>query len=119
MDYVIQKKGNSLLETANQWKDHAKQSAIDYGFHLIITQPNETSSQELDALVELGITSFKLFMANEIAMSDRELFSMMRELRSGEYCSDTCRKQRYLCNFARRICCPRKDFTSLSWQNPS
>lgn len=81
LDYVIQEKGDSLLETANQWKDHAKQSAIDYGFHLIITQPNETSSQELDALVEQGITSFKLFMANQIAMSDRELFNMMKELK--------------------------------------
>lgn len=81
LDYVIQEKGDTLLETASQWKNHAKQSAIDYGFHLIITQPNETSDEELDALVEEGITSFKLFMANAIAMSDKELFRMMMELK--------------------------------------
>lgn len=81
LDYVMQEKGNSLLETVSQWRDHAKQSAIDYGFHLIITQPSETSAEELDALVDQGITSFKLFMANDIAMSDQQLFKMMKELK--------------------------------------
>lgn len=79
LDYVIQENGLSLVETANHWSEKAKQSAIDYGFHLIITQPSDKSLEELNLLVEQGITSFKLFMANDIAMSDKDLFRFMSE----------------------------------------
>ena len=81
LDYVIQENGFSLKETANNWSEKAKQSAIDYGFHLIITQPNDKSFEELNLLVEQGITSFKLFMANDIAMADKDLFRFMSEFR--------------------------------------
>ncbi len=81
LDYVIQENGLSLVETANSWSGRAKQSAIDYGFHLIITQPNDKSFDELNLLVEQGITSFKLFMANDIAMADKDLFRFMSEFK--------------------------------------
>lgn len=81
LDYVIQENGFSLEETANNWSEKAKQSAIDYGFHLIITQPNDKSFEELKLLVEQGITSFKLFMANDIAMADKDLFRFMSEFK--------------------------------------
>ena len=81
LDYVIQENGLSLEETANNWSEKAKQSATDYGFHLIITQPNDKSFEELKLLVEQGITSFKLFMANDIAMADKDLFRFMSEFK--------------------------------------
>lgn len=79
LDYVIQENDCSLVETADYWSEKAKQSAIDYGFHLIITQPNDETFKELDHLVEQGITSFKLFMANDIAMADKDLFRFMKD----------------------------------------
>jgi dihydropyrimidinase len=81
IDYVLQENGLSLKESLNQWSGKAKQSAIDYGFHLIITQPNDQSFDELKFLVDQGVTSFKLFMANNIAMNDKELFRFMSELK--------------------------------------
>jgi dihydropyrimidinase len=38
-------------------------AAIDYGFHMIITDLPESVEKEMDAMVAEGITSFKLFMA--------------------------------------------------------
>ena len=38
-------------------------AAIDYGFHMIVTELSDQVEQEMDALVRQGVTSFKLFMA--------------------------------------------------------
>ncbi|TGE32030.1 dihydropyrimidinase [Desulfosporosinus sp. Sb-LF] len=81
LDYVLQENGRSLEESVSHWSEKAKQSAIDYGFHLIITQPNDKTFNELKLLVEQGITSFKLFMANDIAMTDKDLFRFMSEFK--------------------------------------
>lgn len=81
LDYVLQENGLSLEESVRHWSEKAKLSAIDYGFHLIITQANDKTFNELNGLVEQGITSFKLFMANDIAMTDRELFRFMSEFK--------------------------------------
>ena len=37
--------------------------AVDYGFHMIVSDVNEQSLKEMDILVDEGVTSFKLFMA--------------------------------------------------------
>ena len=38
-------------------------AAIDYGFHMIITDLPDSVEKEMDAMVAEGVTSFKLFMA--------------------------------------------------------
>ena len=35
-------------------------AAIDYGFHMIVTDLSDQVEQEMDALVRQGVTSFKL-----------------------------------------------------------
>ncbi|MFI5036514.1 MAG: dihydropyrimidinase [Acidimicrobiales bacterium] len=64
IDFAIQSKGTSLREGLDRW--HAKaqgQCAIDYGFHMIVSDVNEVSLKEMDVLIDEGVTSFKLFMA--------------------------------------------------------
>jgi len=64
IDFAIQSKGTSLREGLDQW--HAKAQgncAIDYGFHMIVSDVNEVSLKEMDVLIDEGVTSFKLFMA--------------------------------------------------------
>ncbi len=64
IDFAIQSKGSSLREGLDAW--HAKAGgncAIDYGFHMIVSDVNEHSLKEMDLLIDAGITSFKLFMA--------------------------------------------------------
>jgi dihydropyrimidinase len=64
IDFAIQSKGHSLREGLDAW--HAKAAgncAIDYGFHMIVSDVDEASMKEMDVLVDEGVTSFKLFMA--------------------------------------------------------
>ncbi|MHB1654434.1 MAG: dihydropyrimidinase [Desulfitobacteriaceae bacterium] len=82
IDYVLQESGQTLWHSIEQSMAKAENhSAIDFGFHVIITEPNDGSLKEIKLLAEKGITSFKLFMANDIAMRDRDLFRFMQELK--------------------------------------
>ncbi|HWG02705.1 MAG TPA: dihydropyrimidinase [Trebonia sp.] len=64
IDFAVQAKGTSLLATLDKW--HAKadgKCAIDYGFHMIVSDVNEATLKEMDTLIGQGVTSFKMFMA--------------------------------------------------------
>lgn len=64
IDFAIQSKESSLRESLDKW--HAKADgncAIDYGFHMAMSDVNQQTLKEMDLLVDEGITSFKLFMA--------------------------------------------------------
>ncbi|GGV83454.1 dihydropyrimidinase [Streptomyces thermoviolaceus] len=64
VDFAIQSVGRSLREGLDAW--HAKAEgncAIDYAFHMIVSDVNDETLKEMDLLVEEGVTSFKQFMA--------------------------------------------------------
>ncbi|HEY7114696.1 MAG TPA: dihydropyrimidinase [Thermoanaerobaculia bacterium] len=64
VDFAIQYKGQTLRQAWDAWMKKADgKAAIDYGFHMIITDLPDAVEREMDAMVEAGITSFKLFMA--------------------------------------------------------
>jgi dihydropyrimidinase len=56
----------------------------DYGFHAIITNPNEeVLENELPALVGQGITSVKLYMTYQpLKLGDGDLFNIMMRARA-------------------------------------
>jgi dihydropyrimidinase len=61
-------------------------AAIDYGFHMIITDLNDQVEGEMDALVGQGVTSFKLFMAYRgiFMLDDGSIFkALLRTGRNG------------------------------------
>jgi len=59
-------------------------AAIDYGFHMIITELTDQVELEMDALVKQGVTSFKLFMAypGVFMLDDASIFRAL--LRTGK-----------------------------------
>jgi dihydropyrimidinase len=64
IDFAVQYKGQALREGLDAW--HAKaegKAAIDYGFHLIVTDLEDERVPELYRAMDEGVTSFKLFMA--------------------------------------------------------
>jgi dihydropyrimidinase len=64
VDFAVQAKGTSLLGTLDKW--HAKADgncAIDYGFHMIVSDVNDQTLKEMDSCVAAGVNSFKMFMA--------------------------------------------------------
>ena len=80
IDFAIQSKGQSLGAGLDAWQAKAENvCAVDYGFHAIISDVNESSLKEMDLLVEQGVTSFKLFMAypGVFYATDREIFQAM------------------------------------------
>ncbi len=84
VDFPTQTKGRSLREALDTW--HAKaegKTAIDHGFHMIVTDVNPSTLDEMGALVREGITSFKLFMAypNVLYIDDGQIFRAMQRAR--------------------------------------
>src|SRR6266699_725936 len=64
VDFAIQYRGQTLHHAWETWMKKAeRKAAIDYSFHMIITDLNDQVEGEMDALVRQGVTSFKLFMA--------------------------------------------------------
>ena len=64
IDFAVQSIGKSLREGLDAW--HAKAEgncAIDYGFHMIMSDVNDSTLAEMDTLVGEGVTDFKLFTA--------------------------------------------------------
>ena len=64
VDFAIQYRGQTLRHALDAWRKKAEgKAAIDYGFHMIVTELTDAVEAEMDALVREGVTSFKLFMA--------------------------------------------------------
>jgi dihydropyrimidinase len=84
IDFAVQAKGTSLLSTLDKW--HAKADgncAVDYGFHMIVSDVNDTSLKEMRACVEAGVNSFKMFMAypGVFYATDGEIVRAMQQAR--------------------------------------
>jgi dihydropyrimidinase len=85
VDFAIQYKGQTLHHAWETWMKKAEGKAvIDYGFHMIMTDLNDGTEQEMDALVRQGVTSFKLFMAYRgvFMLDDGSIFKAL--LRTGK-----------------------------------
>ncbi len=64
VDFAIQPRGGSARQGLETWMARAEGScAIDFGFHLILSDVTEEVLKEVYGLVQDGVTSYKLFMA--------------------------------------------------------
>src|SRR5436189_1265680 len=81
IDFAIQYKGQSLRTAFDTWMSKASQKAVcDYAFHCIVTDLGGTQLQEMNALVDEGVTSFKLFMAypGVFMLDDASIFKALQ-----------------------------------------
>ncbi|MDP6831680.1 MAG: dihydropyrimidinase, partial [Alphaproteobacteria bacterium] len=82
VDFAIQTKGTSTLDALDTWHEKAAgRTAIDYGFHMVITNMPEERLPEMRRLSEEGVTSYKLFMAypGVLLSDDGTIFRAMRK----------------------------------------
>ena len=64
VDFVVQYAGENVIDQYNRWQAKAAgQCAIDYGFHQILSDVQDSSLVAMDELLNEGVSSFKLFMA--------------------------------------------------------
>ncbi|RKT56024.1 dihydropyrimidinase [Saccharothrix australiensis] len=84
IDFAVQAKGTSLLSTLDKW--HAKADgncAIDYGFHMIVSDVDDSSLKEMASCADAGVNTFKMFMAypGVFYATDGEILRAMRRAR--------------------------------------
>jgi len=85
MSFCVQHKGGSLTAAVDDYHRRADdQSVIDYGFHLILTDPTpQVLGQELPALIRRGHTSLKLYMTYEsLRLTDTQLLDVFEVARA-------------------------------------
>lgn len=82
IDFAVQKKGQSTFEALETWHEKATgRAAIDYGFHMIVTDMPAERLKEMSKLADEGVTSYKLFMAypGVLYADDGTIFRAMRQ----------------------------------------
>jgi dihydropyrimidinase len=64
IDFAVQAKGTTLQSTLEKWHGKADGNcAIDYAFHMIVSDVNDGSLKEMQTCIDAGVNSFKMFMA--------------------------------------------------------
>ncbi|MDX6729750.1 MAG: dihydropyrimidinase [Baekduia sp.] len=73
VDFAIQREPDQLRSALAEWQGRAAGAAhVDYGFHMAITNANEATIDDMAAIVEAGVSSFKLFMAYKGELMTRD-----------------------------------------------
>jgi dihydropyrimidinase len=78
--FCAQHRGDSLSEVLTDYHERARSKAvIDYGFHLIIANPDEqTLAHDLPAAIKAGIRSFKIFMTyDRMRLADEQILDVL------------------------------------------
>ena len=87
VDFAVQSPGGTLHQALDTWMAKARdKAAIDYGFHMIVTDLPLAAEREMDELIAEGVTSFKLFMAypGRLMVDDATIFrALLRTAENG------------------------------------
>jgi dihydropyrimidinase len=79
IDFATPAPGNSLEQTLDMWLRKAEKACIDFGLHMIVTDPG--AIQEIPVLIDRGVTSFKVFMAypGVLMLDDASILGVMEQ----------------------------------------
>ncbi|MGI6157606.1 MAG: dihydropyrimidinase [Saccharofermentanales bacterium] len=82
LDFATQFHGESMARGLERWHEKADgKCAIDYGFHMAMTEWNDRLKREMASIVDGGITSFKMYMAyrNNMMVQEDEIYEALEE----------------------------------------
>lgn len=79
-DLSIWDEPGTLLEAVERQKAKGEDSVIDYALHGTITREDPAVLDEIPDLIEEGVTSFKMFTAYEIGLSNGFINRVLHEL---------------------------------------
>ncbi|OJH45138.1 dihydropyrimidinase [Paracoccus sp. SM22M-07] len=82
VDFALPSPGQGLLDALQMWDNKSGRAHCDYSYHMAVTWWGEQVFDEMQAVVDRGITSFKHFMAYKGALmvNDDELFASFRRV---------------------------------------
>jgi len=74
------KRGRRMKEGVDLWMKKAEKAAIDYSFHMNLTDFNDKIAKEIPSLREMGITTLKVFTAynGRLRIDDGNIFKALR-----------------------------------------
>ena len=75
--------GGTLTEAVERHRSNAGEALIDVSFHPVVTREDPSVFEELPALVDEGVTSFKIFTTDSIRLSHGfigELFEQLADI---------------------------------------
>ena len=80
VDFCLPAPGQSLLEARQMWDNKTSKASCDFSFHMAITWWSEQVFDEMAAVVDSGINTFKHFMAYKGALmvDDEEMYASFR-----------------------------------------
>ncbi|MGB7157229.1 MAG: dihydropyrimidinase [Tepidisphaeraceae bacterium] len=81
IDFAIQFKGKTFQQTLDDWDAKAEgKCAIDYSYHLAVTEYEPKHAPEFRKVVDRGVTTFKLFLAypGVFMVDDQTMFRVMQ-----------------------------------------
>jgi dihydropyrimidinase len=79
MDFVVLEP-EGFKHSVDLWSEKAAKAAIDYSFHMNLTQFNDEIAKEIPSLREMGITTLKVFTAynGRLRIDDGSIFRAMQ-----------------------------------------
>ncbi len=82
VDFALPNQGEGLLDALKRWDNKSTRANCDYSFHMAVTWWGEKVFNEMQDVVDRGITTFKHFLAYKGALmvNDDELFASFNRL---------------------------------------
>ena len=79
MDFVVQEP-QGFKYSVDAWLEKTRKAAIDYSFHMNLTHFDENVAADIPSLVEMGITTMKVFTAynGRLRLEDGSIFKALR-----------------------------------------
>ena len=82
VDFATQYAGDTVLNALNTWKKKAEgKMHCNVAFHMAVCDWNEKTKADLPALREEGVTSFKVYMAYDTALSDAGILELLEAVK--------------------------------------
>jgi dihydropyrimidinase len=80
VDFALPAPGQSLLDALKTWDNKSARAHCDYSFHMAVTWWSEQVFDEMKAVTEKGINTFKHFMAykGSLMVNDDEMYASFR-----------------------------------------
>lgn len=84
LDHTTQNRGETLKEALAIWHKKADgKASCDYGFHMSISEWNDSTREELKEMTKEGITSYKLYMAyDNIKVNAGEIYEILKAVKN-------------------------------------